>query len=388
MNPQKQSKIIAIIPARGGSKSIPRKNIIDFCGKPLIAWSIEQACGSKYIHDVYVSTEDEEIARVSRQYGAKIIWRPLELAADTSSSEEALLHAISELEKTREIDVVVFLQATSPLREVGDIDTAIEDFFAKQADSLVSASIQHFCVWGNEGGSLKSITFDYKNRGRRQDREPCYLENGSIYIFKPEIIKKYNNRLGGNMTFYAMPSWKSYEIDNIEDLETCEYYMQKKILKNSPSELVMENIKLLVYDFDGVMTDNKVALREDGLESVVVNRSDGLAIEIIKRAGISQIILSKEKNRVVEARANKLGIPVLQGVDDKKGILVAYCNENNIQLENVVYIGNDINDIGAMMMVGYPVCPADAYEEVKNISKIILGVKGGDGVVRALLKYI
>ena len=147
-------------------------------------------------------------------------------------------------------------------------------------------------------------------------------------------------------------------------------------------------IQLIVYDFDGVMTDNKVILREDGLESVEVNRSDGLAVEIIKRMGIKQVILSKEKNKVVTARATKLGIPVIQGIDNKREILLSYCSERRLSLENVVYIGNDINDVGPMSVVGYPVCPLDAYEEVREISKIVLEVKGGDGVVRDFLKYI
>jgi 3-deoxy-D-manno-octulosonate 8-phosphate phosphatase (KDO 8-P phosphatase) len=150
----------------------------------------------------------------------------------------------------------------------------------------------------------------------------------------------------------------------------------------------LNNIQLIIYDFDGVLTDNKVILREDGLESVIVNRSDGLAVDIIRRIGIKQVIITKEKNKVVEARANKLGIPVIKGVDNKKEILISYCNENNIQLDNVVYIGNDINDLEAMMVVGYAVCPSDAYEEVKKISKIILDVRGGDGVVRKFLTYI
>lgn len=389
MNIEPPPNIIAIIPARGGSKGIPKKNIIDFCGKPLIAWSIEAALGSKFINDVYVTTDNNEIAMVAQKYGAGIIRRPAELATDTSSSEEAIVHAVSELEKKGAIDAIVFLQATSPLRERDDLDNAIEELYSKQADSLFSATIlEDFCIWGKEDDSLKSITFDYKNRGRRQERKPCYLENGSIYIFKPDILKQYNNRLGGNITFYAMPLWKSYEIDNIEDLETCEYYMQKKILKTSSSELVIENTELIVYDFDGVMTDNKVVLREDGIESVVVNRADGLAIGIIKQHGIKQIILTKEKNMVVETRAAKLGIPVIRGVDNKKEVLTSYCKEYNIQFSNVVYIGNDINDLDVMRSVGYPICPADAYIEVKKIARIILDVQGGSGVVRGLLKYI
>lgn len=224
-------KIIAIIPARGGSKSIPKKNIIDFCGKPLIAWSIEHAFNSKYIKDVYVSTDDQEIATISEQYGAHIVWRPHEIATDVSSSEEALLHTITDIEKNESIDIVVFLQATSPVREPDDIDGAIEKFISEKTDSLFSASLlDDFCVWESIDNELKSLTFDYKNRGRRQDRKPYYLENGSIYIFKPEILKQYKNRFGGKIIFYLMPVWKSYEIDSIEDIEICEYYMKRKIL--------------------------------------------------------------------------------------------------------------------------------------------------------------
>lgn len=221
-------QVAGIILARGGSKSIPQKNIINFHNKPLIAWTIEQALSSDYISEVFVSTDDKDIGNISAKYGAKVIWRPEDLAADNSTSEEALLHAISEIEKHKKIELVVFLQATSPLRGKKDIDNAMEKFFSTNADSLFSAAVlDDFCAWEVAGDGLRSITFDYKNRGRRQDRKPFYLENGSIYIFKPEVIKKYNNRLGGEIAFYQMPLWKSHEIDNLEDIEICEYFMQK-----------------------------------------------------------------------------------------------------------------------------------------------------------------
>jgi YrbI family 3-deoxy-D-manno-octulosonate 8-phosphate phosphatase len=152
--------------------------------------------------------------------------------------------------------------------------------------------------------------------------------------------------------------------------------------------IALDKIKLIVYDFDGVMTDNKVLLREDGLESVVVNRSDGLAVEVIRNLGISQLILSKEKNKVVVIRANKLGIPVLHGVADKKEILSQYCVEHSICLDNVMYIGNDLNDVEVMQVVGFPVCPKDAYPDAKRIACLVIPVNGGDGVVRELLNYI
>ncbi|NQT81279.1 MAG: acylneuraminate cytidylyltransferase family protein [Candidatus Aminicenantes bacterium] len=233
--------IITIIPARGGSKGIPQKNIIEFCGKSLISWSIEQAEASKYIKNVYVSSDDREVLKVSKESGAKIIKRPIKMATDTSRAEEALLHAINHIHKLskEKIDIVIFLQATSPLRTSKDIDNAIRLFLSKKADSLFSASIlEDFCIWEVRNRKLRSVTFDYKQRGRRQDRYPYYLENGSIYIFKPEIIKINNNRLGGKIIFYSMPLWKSYEIDTIEDVEICEYYMKNKILKKEKHDSI------------------------------------------------------------------------------------------------------------------------------------------------------
>lgn len=229
--------IVAIIPARGGSKGIPQKNIINFCGKPLIAWTIEQVLGSSYVNDVYVSTDDDNIKKIATDVGAKTIIRPNELSTDTSSSEEAILHTLNIIETDKAVDLVVFLQATSPLRFPSDIDNAITILDNNGADSLFSASIfEDVCLWKNEGGCLRSLTYDYTNRGRRQDRKPYYLENGSIYIFKPEIIKNYKNRLGGKISAYFMPMWMSFEIDTEEDIPICTFYMNNKIIgKISPS---------------------------------------------------------------------------------------------------------------------------------------------------------
>jgi N-acylneuraminate cytidylyltransferase len=162
----KRKSIIAIIPARGGSKAIPNKNIINFCSKPLLAWTIEQAFKSKYIDDVYVTTDSNLIKEVSRKYGAKVIYRPKKLATAKSSSEKALVHAIKKIENFVPIDIVVFLQATSPLRENQDIDNAIKLFILNKADSLFSATVlEDFCTWELSNGRPQSITYDYKNRG-------------------------------------------------------------------------------------------------------------------------------------------------------------------------------------------------------------------------------
>lgn len=383
-------RIIAIIPARGGSKSIPKKNMIDFCGKPLIAWSIEHALGSRHVDGVYVSTDNEEIASISEEFGASIIERPSELATDTSSSEVVLDHAITEVQKAcGNIDLVVFLQATSPVRESSDIDNACETLLTENFDSLFSAAVlDDFCVWEKTQQGMESVTFNYLDRGMRQDREPYFLENGSIYIFKPNILIEHNNRLGGRIGIYLMPMWKSFEIDSLEDLDFCSYVMSNKLIQKKDDDESLSDVELIVYDFDGVMTDNKVLVREDGKESVIVNRSDGLAVGMIKQSGFRQMIFSTEKNKVVEARARKLGIPVVAGVDDKKEALSSYCKDNKIHLDNVIYIGNDINDLEVMMSVGYPICPQDAYPNIRKISRIVLSSPGGYGVIRELLALI
>ena len=186
-----------------------------------------------------------------------------------------------------------------------------------------------------------------------------------LYIFKPEVLKKYNNRLGGKIIMYIMDYWKSYEIDTAKDIEICEYFMRNKMLKKQP-RINIKDIQLIVYDFDGVMTDNKVIIFEDGRELIVANRSDGLGVEILKKRGISQIILSTESNDVVRARAKKLNLSVIYACEDKKRVLIEYCKKRGYNLSKVVYVGNDINDLEAMEIVGYPIAPADAHIEIKK----------------------
>ena len=382
-------KIITIIPARGGSKGIPNKNIIDIAGKPLIGWSIEQSKKTKLISDTYVSTNDNEIAEVAKKYSAEIIWRPDELCMDDSTSESAFIHALTYLKEQKQMvpDYIVFLQATSPLRNSEDINNAILKLISDDADSLFSGSkFDDFLFWETDKNKLRSINYEYQNRGRRQDRLPQFVENGSIYIFKPDIILKNNNRLGGVISIFEMDFWQTWEIDTIEDIELIEYYIRKKL--KAKNEILIEKIDLIVYDFDGVMTDNKVNVDQFGNESVQVNRGDGLAISEIKKLGIPQIIISTEKNVVVQKRADKLNISCIQGIDDKKSTLISYLKENHYDIDKVAYIGNDTNDYEVMKIVGMPIAPSDAHESIKEISKIITNSKGGNGVVRELYDLI
>ena len=165
---------------------------------------------------------------MAERYGAKVIWRPEELATDTATSEDAIIHAVLEVEKKMSVKTVVFLQATSPIREKNDIDNAYNVFMEKNYDSLFSMTkLDDYCLWKYSDDILRSFTYDYKKRGRRQERDPLYLENGSIYIFNAEIVKEFHNRLGGNIGMYEMPFERSYEIDSKNEIAICEYFMRR-----------------------------------------------------------------------------------------------------------------------------------------------------------------
>ncbi len=388
------NRTIAIILARGGSKGIPNKNLLDFVGKPLLAWTILQALAAKAVDATFVSSDSPAILDVAAQYGASPIRRPDELSTDTETSESALvhaLHAISEGQGT-EPDTVVFLQATSPLREPSDIDGAVAAFQSQGADSLFTdAVLDDLCAWYEEDGMLKGKTFDPFNRGRRQDRKPLYLENGSIYVFKPALLRNTGNRLGGKIARYTMDYWKSFEIDTLENVELCEYYFRKHLLpfwRAREASIGTFKPDLIVYDFDGVMTDNRVLVLQDGTEAVLANRADGWGIGQLRKAGFRQIILSTETNPVVSARAQKLGLEVRHGSGDKARDLTAYCQSHGIALERVLYVGNDVNDLETMRLVGCPVAPADAHSEVLALAKHITRACGGEGVIKELSELL
>lgn len=215
--------IIAIIPARGGSEGIPGKNIKVLHGKPLIAYTIESALNTDEIDHVYVSTDNADIAAVSRQYGAQVIDRPADISGAKASSEAALLHALNKVDGN--VELVVFLQATSPMRRNDDISRAIQQLRQENADSLFSANEVHGFVWRLQPEGAQSFTFDYRNRQMRQDAPTDVIENGSIYVFKPHILHQHNNRLGGKIAVYIMDSIYSFQIDTLPDFTLIEALM-------------------------------------------------------------------------------------------------------------------------------------------------------------------
>ena len=212
-----KKNIIVIIPARGGSKGIPNKNIIDCIGKPLIAHSIEYAKESNLVTSIYVSTDDDKIATTAKEYSAEVISRPDSISGDTATTESAIEHALENIPKP---DIIVLLQATSPLRPMGSLDKSLEKMISEQYDSLLSLSPTHRFNWEVHGDEAVP-KYDFKNRPRRQDipeSEQAYIENGSVYIFTYENFIKHNNRLGGRIGYIIFEEEFSFEIDSPTDL--------------------------------------------------------------------------------------------------------------------------------------------------------------------------
>ena len=220
---------LAIIPARGGSKRLPRKNILDLCGKPLISWSIEAALKSKYISKVVVSSDDEEILNISSNFGADIIKRPYELANDTATTFDAIKHTINNLEK---YDYIVLLQPTSPLRNVKHIDEAIELLEEKQADAIVSVcEMDHSPLWSNtlpEDGNMRGFLRDEVLNKRSQDLEKYYRLNGAVYICKTDkLLENKSFFLKDNIFAYIMDRKSSIDIDEEIDFEIAKVLINK-----------------------------------------------------------------------------------------------------------------------------------------------------------------
>jgi len=230
-------RVSCIIIARGGSKGIPDKNIVKFCGKPLLAWSVLQAINCELVSDVWISSDSKKILEIGEYYGAEPIVRPAEIAGDTSTSEEAWIHAVNHINQTdgvSDIDYVLTPQVTSPLRESSDFSGAIRLIEKDSSDSLLSvAEIEDFFIWKtDEQGGSESVNYDFKNRKPRQQIDKRYLENGSFYLFKPELLLNNGNRLGGRISMFVMDRYKMFQIDNPEDIDLCKVMMRGYGLDN------------------------------------------------------------------------------------------------------------------------------------------------------------
>jgi YrbI family 3-deoxy-D-manno-octulosonate 8-phosphate phosphatase len=369
-----------VIPARGGSKGIPGKNLVKVGGRSLVERAITASLAAGTADQVVVSTDDETIAERSRRAGAFVVTRPVELADDGASSESAVLHALGELEALDD-DVVALVQCTSPFVAPDDIAATI-DAVRQGADSAFAAVPFHRFVWRDgPDGTAVGVNHTETPRLRRQDRRPEWLESGSVYAMRVGGFRAAGHRFYGRIV--VVPGvGRDLEIDEPADLEFARQVatLEARHLTWPWRELPV----LVVLDFDGVLTDDRVWTLDDGREAVVSTRADGMGVALL-RSLVPVVVLSTEVNPVVSARCAKLLIACVQGVGhDKMEALRTIAAQRCVSLADVAYVGNDLNDLGPLNAVGYPIAVRDAHPSVRAAAQLILSRPGGRGAVREL----
>ncbi len=383
-------KTLTIVPARGGSKGIPGKNLQPVAGRPLLVHTLVAARQSRFVERLVVSTDDEEIARVAETHGAEVVHRPSSLAGDEASSESALLHALESLEGADdpELDLVIFLQCTAPLIRPADIDGTVQALLDQDGDSAFAAvPFDHFLWRTDASGIAAGVNHDPARRQRRQERTGDFLEAGSVYAMKAQGLRRHRHRFFGKTVVYEVDASRWVEIDEPMDLELAEVLLAHQ-RRQAALDRLPERPAALLLDFDGVLTDNRVLVMEDGREGVLCHRGDGLGLDLLRPLPLRVAVLSRERNPVVEARCRKLGIPSLQGLEDKAAALHSWLGEAGIDAADVIFAGNDVNDLECMARVGCPVAVADAIPEVRRAAAIVLDAVGGFGAVRELTDLI
>jgi N-acylneuraminate cytidylyltransferase len=392
-------EIMAVIPARGGSKGIPRKNIKNFAGFPLIAYSIQAALNSKYVTRTIVSTDDEEIANVARAFGAEVPFlRPSEFAQDTTLDFpvfENLLKTLQEIENYVP-DLVIQLRPTSPIRPIHLVDEAIEIMLGDPAiDSVrgvVPSGQNPYKMWRIDPinklmtGLLSVDGIDEPYNSARQALPDTYWQTGHIDVIRTNVILEKKSMSGDKIKPIHINPDFTVDIDKPSDWQRAEwlvwYGSLEMVVPGNKRRPLPDVVDLVVFDFDGVMTDDRVYVNQDGMEMVAANRRDGMGINQLQKAGFRMIVLSSEKNPVVEARCKKLNLPVIQGIDEKSSVLKKYLFDHNINPEQVIYIGNDINDLPCFPEVGCAFAVADAHPVAIRQADIVLRHNGGQGAVR------
>jgi N-acylneuraminate cytidylyltransferase len=407
-------EVLAIIPARGGSKGIPRKNIRAFAGHPLISYSIAAGLQAETVTRVIVSTDDAEIAAAARKYGAETPFlRPAEFAQDQTLDLPVFQHALQWLEEMEGYvpEVVVQLRPTSPIRPRGLVDQAVRLLLQHtEADSVrgvIPAGQNPHKMWRIDPTSgqmvplleVEGIAEPYN--APRQILPPVYWQTGHVDAIRPAVMLQQASMSGRLILPVLIDPRFMVDIDNPWDWQRAEY-LAREVLASEGLEMVTpaapqaqageaptarpwpKTVALVVFDFDGVMTDNRVWVDENGHEQVAANRSDSLGISHLREAGIPTMVLSKETNPVVAARCKKLKMPCVQGVDDKATVLRQILAERQIDPAQVVYVGNDTNDLPCFPVAGCAVAVADAHPEVLRQADQVLKLPGGRGAVREL----
>lgn len=377
---------VAIIPVRGGSKSIPLKNIKEMCGRPLVYWTVKAACECESIDCVYVSTDSDIIRDTVNTFGfekVQVIGRSENTATDTASTESVML----EFANNYDFDNIVLIQATSPLLTSNDLANGFRVYSEKGIDSVLSVVRQKRFHWTEDNdGNAKSTNYDFNKRPRRQEFDGYFVENGAFYITSKENLLKSKNRISGNIKLVEMDESTFYEIDEPNDWLIIECLLKKQL---SATNHYLPKIKMFLTDCDGCLTDGGMYYSENGDELKKFNTKDGMGFKILREHGIFTGIITGEKVELNVRRANKLKLDFLiEECERKLEAIQKLCSEHNVCLNEVLYIGDDINDLEALKAVGWGCCVADANNQIKQVVKYITTAKGGQGAIREIVDYL
>ncbi|MDQ0992674.1 N-acylneuraminate cytidylyltransferase [Streptomyces sp. V3I7] len=409
-------RVLAVIPARGGSKGVPAKNLAPLGGVPLVARAVRECRAGRLVTDVVVSTDDQAIAAAARQAGAEVVLRPAAIAGDTATSEAAVLHAMDahEARHGAPVDAVLLVQCTSPFLIREDVDAVAAAVVENGADTALTVAPFHGFVWRDAdddpavaearataavGGSLTvanstendggyGVNHDKSFRPRRQDRPQDLLETGAAYAMDAAGFREHRHRFFGRTQLVRTDPARVLEIDDPHDLARARALAPLFDAARPGALPTAADIDAVVLDFDGTQTDDRVLIDADGREIVSVHRGDGLGIAALRDSGLKMLILSTEQNPVVAARARKLRLPVLHGIDRKDLALKQWCEEQGIAPERVLYVGNDVNDLPCFALVGWPVAVASAHDVVRGAARAVTTVPGGDGAIREIASWI
>ncbi|MFJ3087622.1 cytidylyltransferase domain-containing protein [Streptomyces sp. NPDC086838] len=390
--------VLAVIPARGGSKGVPAKNLARVGGVPLVARAVRACLASGEVTDVVVTTDAPAVAEAARAAaealgeGARLhcVQRPENIAGDTATSEAAVLHALDAYEAMRDrtADVVLLVQCTSPFLTREDIDGVAAAVAREGADTAVTVAPFHGFLW-RDGTAVEDhnygVNHDKRIRPRRQDRPEDLLETGAAYAMDAAGFRTHRHRFFGHTALVRTDPARVLEIDDPHDLARARALAP--VVDPAPLP-TRDDVDAVVLDFDGTQTDDRVLVDSDGRETVSVHRGDGLGIAALRKAGIPLLILSTEQNPVVAARAHKLRVPVLHGVDRKDLALKQWCDEQSLAPERVMYVGNDVNDLPCFALAGWPVAVASAHDSVRAAARAVTTTPGGSGAIREIAAWL
>jgi N-acylneuraminate cytidylyltransferase len=384
----------AFIPVRGGSKSIPLKNIKKINGRPLVYWVVRAACECRFIDCVYVATDSDRIKQTVMEFQmgreqelfqkVQVIGRSAESASDTASTEYAML----EFAEHYEFDNIVLIQATSPLLSGEDLNRGFEAYMQEDTDSVISVVPQKRFHWArDEKNHAYPTNYDVYHRPRRQEFDGYLVENGAFYITSKESLINSQNRVSGNIKAVEMSEDTFFEIDEESDWVIIEALMKKNGLQAPIQDL--SKIKLFLTDCDGCLTDGGMYYSEHGDELKKFNTKDGLGFQLLRGHGILTGIITGENRALNARRAEKLKLDIIrQGCKDKVQVIEEILRDKGLNWENVLYIGDDRNDLPVIEKAGFSCCPADAYELVRQSADYVAEKKGGEGVIRELAELL